>query len=169
MSTVEHLYGLVKKPESARDHTMNVSFLENDPLNTVVTDSSNGYPLYEVNTSGMTNRITTIRRLKAGVGPGQGEIIAEVHWHTLTATMITLFGSTMRVKDYLKKDGIFSSCVTLVCQPHQFRSSHASQLRSRTFTASDGNAYKWSRGGGDKFNVSSPRSVLPYLSTDYSI
>jgi Family of unknown function (DUF6593) len=90
---------------------MNVSFIENNPLNTVIVDSSNGQPLYEVTTPWkLASRTTTIRRLKPGIAPSEGEVIAEVRsaWGSRT---ITLYGSTMHVNDWLRKEKLFSSCV----------------------------------------------------------
>ena len=89
---------------------MNVSFLKDSPLNTVIVNSSDGKPLYEVRTPWkLSARTTTIRRLKPGVTSGEGEIIAEVRWRTLGSSTISLYGSTMRIKDWLRKGGIFSS------------------------------------------------------------
>ena len=135
---------------------MNVSFLENNPINSVIVDSSDGRPLYEVQTPWkLSNRITTMRRLKSGVAPGAGEIIAEIHWRTLGSSTIMLYGSTMRIKDWLKKDGMLSSCVTY-CELG-FQLIHPLS-RSRILTAS-GNSYKWSHGSG-KFTVIPNNSFL---------
>ncbi|KAF8494502.1 hypothetical protein JB92DRAFT_3099999 [Gautieria morchelliformis] len=112
---------------------MNVSFLQNEPLNTVIVDSSTGQALYEVDTPWRAGtRTTTVRRPKPGVAPGQGQIIAEIHWRTLGSSTITLYGTTMRIKDWLKKTGVLSS--------------------SRTLVAPDGKSYVWSRGSG-KFTL----------------
>ena len=90
---------------------MNVSFLENSPFQSVIIDSRDGRPLLDhVQTPWtLSGRTTTIRRLRPGVVPGPGDIIAKIQWHTLGPSTITLYGSTMRVKDWLKKDRVFSS------------------------------------------------------------
>ena len=91
---------------------MNVSFLQNNPINSVIIDSSDGRPLYEVETSRkLSSRITTIRRCKLGVAPSAEAVIAEIHWRALGRSTVMLYGSTMDLKDWLKKDGIFKPCV----------------------------------------------------------
>ena len=91
---------------------MNVSFLQNNLVNSVIVNRSDGQPLYDVQIPRrLCGSKIAIRRVKPGVSPGGGEIIAEVHWRTLSASTITFFGSTMRVKDWLKKVGMFSSWV----------------------------------------------------------
>jgi Family of unknown function (DUF6593) len=93
---------------------MNVSFLQDDPLNTVIVDSSNGQPLYEVDTPLKAGtRTTTVRRSKPGVASGEGQIIAAIRWRALGSSTITLYGTTMRIKDWLTKTGVFSSYVAL--------------------------------------------------------
>ncbi|KAF8531177.1 hypothetical protein JB92DRAFT_2854001 [Gautieria morchelliformis] len=112
---------------------MNVSFIEDEPLNTVIVDSSNGQPLYEVTTPWkLFGRTTTIRRLTPGTVSGQGEVIAQVRSAWGSGANITIYGSTMDVKDWLRKGGIFTS--------------------SRVLTANDGKTYKWRRSSG-KLNL----------------
>src|SRR3979490_53003 len=92
------------------ERAMNVSFLKDDPLNSVIVNSSDEKPLYKVETPWkISNRTTTIRRLKSDVTSGEGDVVAEVQWRKLGSSMITIHGATLRVRDWLRKDGIFSS------------------------------------------------------------
>lgn len=102
--------------ENAYDRPANVSFMKDEPLNSIVVDSSNGQPLYDVCTPWkLTGRVTTIRRLGPGVTSGLEPTIAEIHWHSLTSTKVTFYGTTtVKVKDWLKSKGKFSSCVALL-------------------------------------------------------
>src|SRR3979490_1344439 len=107
---------------------MNVSFLRDEPLNTVIVSTGDERPLYEVWTPWkIFNRTTIVRRLKAGMAFGAGEIIAQIHWRSLGSPTITLYGSTMRIKDWLRKDRMFSSCVTGV--PQLCHSTHSSRIQ----------------------------------------
>jgi hypothetical protein len=92
---------------------MNVSFLQNKPLNTVIINSADGRPLYEVKTPWkLASRVTTIRRTDAEVAAGQGQTVAEVHWHGGSASEINFLGSTMRVDEFLRlEDGVWSKYI----------------------------------------------------------
>lgn len=104
---------------NAYGHSTNVSFLKDDPLNTIIVNSIDERPLYEVHTPWkFFNRTTTIRRLTSGVA-SPGEIIAEIHWHLVGASTITFHGAiTLRVKDWLRSKGMFSACVILRQNSH---------------------------------------------------
>ncbi|KAF8589954.1 hypothetical protein K439DRAFT_1628166 [Ramaria rubella] len=107
---------------------MNVSFLHNDPYNSDIVNSSDGRPLYQVQTPfKLGSRVTHVRRIEQG---GMQQVVAEVHWHHFSSTMVTFCGrgpeSTMPLDDFLRKEGVFST--------------------SREFTGVDGKPYKWSAG-----------------------
>ena len=114
--------------ESSNDHPMNVSFLKDDPLNSIIVNTSDEQPLYEVHTPRkLVSRVTTVRRSEEGVASGTAEMLAEIQWHSLAPT-ITLFGEpTVRVKDWLKRKGVFTTCVVLCyicCLIHAFIRAH---------------------------------------------
>ena len=61
---------------------MNIYFLKNDPLNSVIVDSSDERLLYEVHTpSKLVGHTTTIRRLRPGIAPGTGELPRYIGTH----------------------------------------------------------------------------------------
>ena len=105
---------------------MNLAFLKDDPLNSIIVNSNDERPLYEVQTPWkFFNRTTIIRRLKPGVAFGAGQIIAEIHWRSLGAPTIILYGTkTLRVGDWLRKDGMLSSCVANSPPNLPFQSRH---------------------------------------------
>ncbi|KAF8592305.1 hypothetical protein K439DRAFT_1626327 [Ramaria rubella] len=115
---------------------MNVSFLYDDPLDTVIINSGDGTPLYDIHTpwsqsrrvSRSRPRLTTfVRRAEPTISAEQGqpEFVAEIHWRKLGLSSITFLGSTMRLNDFVRSNGILT------------------RSRSRVITGKDGQLYKW--------------------------
>jgi hypothetical protein len=91
---------------------MNVSFLQNHPLDTVIINSADGRPLYEVKTPWkLASRTTTIQRTDPGMAAGEGETVAEIHWNSWGSSKISFLGSTMRMDEFLRQDGMWSKYV----------------------------------------------------------
>ncbi|KAF8589962.1 hypothetical protein K439DRAFT_1331012 [Ramaria rubella] len=114
---------------------MNISFLRDSPLNTTIINSTTGQLLYEVRTPWrITSRTTYVRRLSLGSISGRGIPVAKVHWHRLRSSKITVLGSTMRVKEFLPRDGFWSKSRTVIgIEGKQFRW----KLGSKKFTLTD--------------------------------
>ncbi|KIJ23337.1 hypothetical protein M422DRAFT_276107 [Sphaerobolus stellatus SS14] len=76
---------------------MNLSFRPDGPLNTVVVNSANGYPLYHTETHNVINRTTQIKKIIPGTGGAQD--LAE---------------SATKYFRFLVKGGIFSNSRTFI-------------------------------------------------------
>ena len=82
---------------------MNISFLQDDTLDTIIVDSANERPLYEVQTLlKRGHRTTFVRRTTPGKGSGTGELISVVHWSGVHhSSAIYFLGSTMPMGEFL--------------------------------------------------------------------
>jgi Family of unknown function (DUF6593) len=92
-------------------HTMNISFLEDDPLDTVIHNSADGKPLYRIQSQGSFPKSTYIRHVVPGVPAGSGPLVAEVHWHSFESDTISFLGRTMCVDTFLRQGGLWSRYV----------------------------------------------------------
>jgi len=129
---------------------MNLSFLQNDPLNTVIVNSADGAVMYATETHKLVNSATTIKRMVPGVEGGQ--TIAEIHWGTLTfrSPRVKYRGEELRTSDFLLKESLFSRFALII----SCKSDSEILCRSRTFIAGDRKEYKWKCDGPKKFEVS---------------
>ena len=88
---------------------MNISFLDDKVLDTVIVNSADGRPLYEVQTPGwFGSRTTFIRRSLPGVPAGSGQVVAEIHWQYIGSDSISFLGAHMPVNTFLREDGVWS-------------------------------------------------------------
>lgn len=88
---------------------MNLSFLRNDPLKSVIVDTATGQPVYEVKTPWkFTRRTTTIKRSAGDSVQGDGEIVSQIRWREWGSTTITIGGTETTLRHFLKSDGILS-------------------------------------------------------------
>jgi len=103
---------------------MNVTFLQNDYIDSLIVNTADGTPLYQANTPfGLVHRKTSIRRVVPHVGPG--DLVAEIQWAAiaLRSSKVTYRGVSIEMKDLLDRPHFFST--------------------SRVFTGHDGRQYKW--------------------------
>jgi hypothetical protein len=92
---------------------MNISFEEDDPIDTSVIDTSTGALLYEITTPwSLLGRKTTIHRLgQRGTSP---RVVSEIKWNSLLSDLVSVNGNQWtEINEFLVKSGIFSECVLL--------------------------------------------------------
>jgi hypothetical protein len=90
---------------------MNLTLLQDGPLNTELADSD-GLVVYKVITPfGFTNRTTTISRVLPnhhGLTVNMTEL-AQIHWRIIGSDILNYNGMEIAMKEYLHSKSIFSS------------------------------------------------------------
>lgn len=101
---------------------MNVSFLHNNPVNSVIVNNADERPLYGIKTPfkwagpGLT---TTIRRADPVCLPEPEQISAETHWKAFGPTIVKYLGTEKPMKAFLRKTGgALSQCVSNYFKSH---------------------------------------------------
>ncbi|KIJ34164.1 hypothetical protein M422DRAFT_52148 [Sphaerobolus stellatus SS14] len=128
---------------------MNITLHSDDPLNTIISNSSNGAPMYHTETHKVVDKTTHLKKFTPGTQGSQD--LAEIHWETMTfhSPKLLYRGQQLRVSEFLVKDGIFKSY--------------------RTFFASDGNQYTWKCDSLQKFTLlDSSKNVIVESHKDHA-
>jgi hypothetical protein len=130
---------------------MNVSFKQNDPVNTLIIDSNTGTRLYQVSTPWkLSGRTTTIRRLNNS--RGSSDPASQIRWRSFSADLVSVSGTQWTpVNDFLVRGGMFSRFSLSVQMPNSTFMLIWTDS-SRKFVAPNGDKYKWKK-DGDKFSV----------------
>ncbi|KAF8510233.1 hypothetical protein BU17DRAFT_70142 [Hysterangium stoloniferum] len=102
---------------------MNVTFLKNCYVDSLIVNTADGTPLYQANSPGLIHRTTSIHRIIPDAGPG--DLVAEIQWSAtaLGSSKVTYRGVTIEMKSLLERPHFLST--------------------SRVFTGRDGRQYKW--------------------------
>ncbi|KAF8526830.1 hypothetical protein BU17DRAFT_82250 [Hysterangium stoloniferum] len=103
---------------------MNVTFLKNDYIDSLIVNTTDGAPLYQARTpSRFIHRTTSIHRIIPNVGPG--DLVAKIQWAAiaLRSSKVTYRGVTIELKSLLERPHFYS--------------------KSRVFTGRDGRQYQW--------------------------
>jgi hypothetical protein len=87
---------------------MNISFEENDPIDTSVIDTNTGAPLYEIKTPwSLFGRQTTIRSLGQRGTPTR--VVSQIKWNSVSSDLVSVNGDRWtKMNEFLVKSGMFS-------------------------------------------------------------